>query len=209
MWKESNKPTLKVEKHGEPNSPNFSKAESMRGWLQGQINKYSRYQYPEAIQAVFILKNTLEAYNHFHPELTAEVDVESWKGESSFELIKHLDSITIVKYQRKDKESEPEEVRTEVSHGEIQAMIDSILYLNNFYMNEGIKTKDLSVEYSRRLGLNHSGWKIGNNSIFSDRNFHNKYTLILGALDSLGLVEYKGGKTKLLDNKLNIQMVLD
>jgi hypothetical protein len=32
---------------------------------------------------------------------------------------------------------------------------------------------------------------------------------MLGALDKLGFVEYKGGKTRLLNKELNLQLVLD
>jgi hypothetical protein len=62
--------------------------------------------------------------------------------------------------------------------------------------------------YSEILNLGHTGWKSGTKQFFSDRPTHVKFTLMLNAFQELGLVEYKGGKTKLLEKGLSIQMVL-
>lgn len=35
------------------------------------------------------------------------------------------------------------------------------------------------------------------------------FLLMFGALDELGLIEYKGGKTKLLNKDISIQMILN
>jgi hypothetical protein len=148
----------------------------------------------------------LRAYNYFNPRKEAEVKVDSWKGESSFELIKGLDKLTIIKFQRKQKGDEPSEVRTEISKEELEGLIKSIRRIS--IITEVMETKDLAFEYCNLMNynniLNGEFWK----NFFSNRKLHNKFTLMLGALDKLGLVEYKGGKTRLLNKDLSIQLVL-
>jgi len=55
-----------------------------------------------------------------------------------------------------------------------------------------------------KLGLGHENWK----DFFSDRKNHNLLTLMLDALESLGLIRYNGGLTEVLDSNLSIQKVL-
>ena len=195
------KNTPKIEKKGEPIVLGVKGCKSYRKALQTLIGSY--YKKGE-IELEFHTRGLLNLYNEFHPEKKISVEVKKWKGKSSFELIKELDKLIIIKYQKPEKGMKPIEVRTEVNKQEIQAMINALLK----YPNEEVKTRYLAIEYSRNLGLFHSGWKTGINPIFSDRSFHNKYTLLLGALDSLGLVKYLGGKTKLLNKNISIQLIL-
>jgi len=175
-----------------------TKATSMRKWLIGQIGKYSKEQ---DLQTELILRGCLNAYNKFHPETNINQEVNSWKGKSSLEIIKDIDKITIIKFMKKDKLSEPQEVRTEIYKNEIQVIIN---ILNNFEVGEEVKTKVIAMAYSNRLNLGHSKWK----EFFADRSQHNKLTLLLGALSEMGFITYIGGITKRLNNKISLQEVL-
>jgi len=199
-----NKPIERIEKLGEMNKfTGKTTAKTMRGWIQGRINKFLNQ---DNLEMVFVFKEILNAYNYYHPETEMNVKVDSWKGKSSIELIKSMDKLTIIKYQRKDKHSEPTQMITEVTKEELNALIEVIKKLSKDM--EVIETKYLAMAYSTALELNHSGWKTGDKPFFSDRKTHNKFTLMLGALDKLGFIEYSSGKTKLLNKKLDIQMIL-
>jgi len=198
------RPIERIEKLGEMNKfTGKTTAKTMRGWIEGRINKFLKQN---NLEMIFIFKEILNAYNYYHPETKLEVKVDSWKGKSSIELIKSIDRLTIIKYQRQNKYAEPTKSITEVTKEELNALIEVIKRLSEDI--ETIETKYLSMAYSRALDLGHSGWKTGDKPFFSDRKNHNKFTLMLGALDKLGFVEYINGKTKLLNKKLDIQMIL-
>lgn len=202
---ESTREIIKIEKEGKLNKfTGKTSAKSFRSWLESRIGIYSRRNNEEYRQ---VFMEILRAYNHFEKEKIVEAEVDSWHGHSSFEVIKGLDRLIIIKYQKPDKFSEPKEVRTEIPKEEIVATIDSIKELGA--SGEEIKTKDLAFKFCYRMGyndtLNGEFWK----NFFSNRKLHNRFTLLLGALDKLGFIKYLGGKTKLLDNKLNIQLVLE
>jgi len=151
------KPIERIEKLGEMNKfTGKTTAKTMRGWIQGRINKFISHNNTEM---VFIFQEILNAYNYYHPETELEVKVDSWKGKSSIELIKSMDKLTIIKYQKKDKNSEPKQIITEVNKEELNALIEVIKKLNEDM--ETIETKYLSMAYSRALNLGHSGWRNG------------------------------------------------
>ena len=187
-----------IEKIGNDKFRGITKAKTFRGWISGMINKSVKNNNKET---EFIMLEVLKAYNHFNPESSLDVEVTGWHGKSSFEIIKEIDRIKIIKYQRSDKNSEPSKIVTEASREEINALIESILVL---WEGNPIKTSKLAMEFSRRLDLGHNTWK----EFFADRSWHNKLTLMLDALESLGLIRYNGGLTEVLDNNLSIQKVL-
>jgi hypothetical protein len=197
--------TTKVEREGTVNKfSGQTTAKDFRSWLESRIGIFTKRNNEEYRQ---VFMEILRAYNHFEPRKEAEVKVDSWHGESSFEILKGIDKLTIIKYQKKVKGEEPSEVRTIISKEELGALIASVRYLCK--NEELVETKDLAFEYCKILGyndlLNGEFWK----NFFSFRKLHNKFTLMLGALDKLGFVEYKGGKTRLLNKELNLQLVLD
>jgi len=158
----------------------------------------------------FYTKSILDLYNRFHPEKIVPVEVQGWHGKSSFELIKEIDKLVIIKYQKPKKGSEPLKVVTEASREELNALINAIKFLweNRENKEKGIPTRLLTMAYSGNMHLNHSDWKKGDKPFFSDRKEHNHLTLMLGALDRLGLIKYEGGYTTVLNNKLDIQLIL-
>ena len=189
----------------EPELPRVENCKSMRKVFEVTMARYANKV--ECQDLYWLTKGLYKQYNKFHPEKNIEVNVPEWKGKSSLQIIKGLDRIIIITYQKPSKDEEPKEVRTEVSKEELQAMIDSIIKLKNY---QPIKTESLSMVFSATLNLGHDGWNTGNKQFFSDRFWHNKYTRILQAFQELGVIEYKAGKTTILDkDKLNIQLLLN
>ena len=48
-------------------------------------------------------------------------------------------------------------------------------------------------------------WK----NFFNNRPLHNRFTLMLGALDKLELIEYSGGNIKVLNKDISLQLILN
>lgn len=184
---------------GKPIMEGVKNCKSFKKALETLISQQTRRG---NIELQFYTTGILELYKKFHPEKLIEVPVDSWKGKSSFQILKDLDGITIIKYQKPSKGEEPKKVEYRANKEELQAILTAIQTLGN---QEGIKTKHLAMIFSRELGLNHQSWK----EFFADRYYHNLITLILGALDSLGYIKYSGGKTTILNNKLSVQLLLE
>ena len=195
----TSKPIQSIEKKGEPMVLGVKGCKTYRKALETLIGTNYKKRNTES---EFYTRGLLELYNKFHPEKILEVEANQWKEKSSIEIIKELDKLIIVKYQKPSQNEEPKEVRTEASREELIALIDSLKHCNRFF-NE-IKTSNLAMDYSIRLNLGHSDWK----RFFADRINHNKLTLMLNALQELGFIEYSGGITKLLNKDISIQLVL-
>jgi hypothetical protein len=178
-------------------------ASDMRGWIKGQIQKYSK---KDNLEYTMVFQGILNAYNHFHPEVKLELEIDSWKGKSSFEIIDKIDNILVVKYQKPIKDGEPEKQETIFQKREMLLLLECIDYLKDY---ELIPTSILSMTYSDREELGHTGWKTGEKPVFCDRKFHNSFTIMLNVLDKLGMIEYKGGITQILNFKTPFQEALE
>ena len=174
-------------------------AKDMRGWIKGRISKYGR---EKNIEYRFLFDGLLNAYNHFHPEINLEVEADAWKGKSSFKIIDMIDYIIVVKYQKPEKGEEAREVQTVIYKNEMKTLVESLLYLNK---GEPIDSPVLALTFSDRAELGHSGWRRGDNPFFSDRHWHNKFTLMMNVLEKLKMVKYSGGKTTVLNCKVDLQ----
>lgn len=162
-----------------------TKAKEFRSWLTYQIGKAT---YKKDVETELILKGVQRAYNHYNPIISQEVVVDSWKGKSSLEVLQEPDKYIIIKYQRPEKGAEPKEIRLEVPVDEMAKLKQSILFL---WQGLPLTTDDVAREWSRRMGLIYNSW---NSSMFTKRSFHNKFTKMLGALDKLEAIDYRGGK---------------
>lgn len=194
--------TIKIEKEG--NLESFvgkSKAKDFRSWL---ISRKSLASKRDNLELVFIINEIERAYNHYHKERVARVNAKQWKGKSSIEILKEIDKLIIIKYQKPSADEEPKEIRTEVYKDELDALIYSLKSSRLEY----IPTRELALDYCGLMKYNEmlSGdfWK----NFFNNRPLHNKFTLMLNALQELGFIKYKGGKTKLLDKDLSVQLIL-
>lgn len=199
-----------ITKHGEPNKIwGINNCKSYRSYLTKRIEQHRK---KGNLDIVFILDHLLQTYNHFHPEKEMKVEVEGWKGKSTIEIIKELDKLTIIKYQRKDKESKPQETRVEVSKEELNTLI-KIINLHWEMDHKPIETKTLAGSYCKILLISKTdkGRQLfeGNfwDNFYSWRRMHEKFTLILSALDELKFIKYVGGRTTLL-RELTVQKVL-
>ena len=195
-------PIVNIERAGSYNKfSGKTKAKDFRSWVHAKIGLFSK---KDNLEMMFIFKEILRAYNHYNPEKKVEVRAKQWKGKSSIEILKELDRLIIIKYQKPSPDEEPKEIRTEANKQELEALIYAIKSSRLEY----IPTKELALDYCGIMNyndmLNGEFWK----NFFSNRPLHNKFTLMLNALQELGFVEYKGGKTKLLDKDLSIQLVL-
>lgn len=181
-----------------------SQAKSERGLLLGLIQKFSKDARKgktySAKELEIVFSGFLNKFNEL--ESVGISKVNSWKGKSGIiKLIKKPDKIILFRIQKPNKDSEPKEVKIEITKEEINAVI---VALNKLFNEKPIKTKDIAMIFSRELNLKHEDWE----RFFADRFYHNKLTNILDVLDSEGLIHYSGGLTNILKQKLEIQMIL-
>lgn len=189
-----------------------STSKNFRGWISGQIGKATK---SNNLEVRGLLETIEKAYNHYHPKQIVQTNANQWQGKSSMSIIKKLDGITIIKYQRPDKDSEPHEVRTEISNEELSCVIASINYFSHA---EQIETRDIARQFSKRILFYQKHYfkkrvfdACGDfiwDWFFANRVAHNKLTLVLHALCELGFIEYSGGKTKVINKNLSLQSIL-
>lgn len=188
-------------KQGEPKFIGVDKCKDMYKVFEVLIGK--EYKKGNTEQE-FFLRGLYEKFKSFYPKQTVEVKANQWKNKSSFEILKKIDRLVIIKYQKETAESEPKEIRTEINKRELES---TILAIKNS-KDEYTETRQLALEYCIRMDyldlLEGDFWK----NFFSNRPLHNKFTLILNALQELGFIEYKGGKTKLLNKDISLQLIL-
>lgn len=188
-----------------------SKAKTFRTWISGRKNIATKRN---NIEMSKLLETIEKAYNYYHPRSEAQVEVDSWKGKSSLEIIKSLDGLRIIKYQKPSKGSEPMEIITDITKMEISATISA---LNGLSYLPKIETRDIANRFCRiiwnidRDYFKKSVWTAKEfdwDKFFAYRALHNRLTLILGAFDKLGAITYSGGKTTVLDKPISIQKIL-
>lgn len=181
----------RIEKQGRPKFRGMSKAKDMRGWIIGSIQSFVKQGNTEY---EFVFREVLNAYNKFHPVQELQVEIPRWKGKSSFEIRETPDRYIIIKHQRPARGEIPVEVRTDVSKEE---MSTALACIRSLWKGEPLETKDIALEYCIRMDyrdlLHGDVWK----NFFADRAIHNKFTLILNALERMGFITYLGGKTVL------------
>lgn len=200
----NSRPIEKVISQGKPVFSGKTTAKDFRSWIEHKIGVYTKTNNEEYRQ---VFMSVLNAYNYYEPRKEVQVNANQWKGKSSIEILKEVDKLIIVKYQKETEESEPKEIRTEVSKEELSDLVSSIKYIWTT-TQAPMETRILASEYCIRAGLSDmfdgDFWK----NFFSNRPLHNKFTLMLNALAQLGFTEYKAGKTKLLDKNLSVQLLL-
>lgn len=190
----------------------FKSCKSMRTFIETHIRKARKNQ---DITTEAIATGFLEAYNHFHPINKSQVEIEGWHGESTFEIIKGIDRLTIIKHQKDAKDELPHEVRVEVGREELISIIEALKFLKERDKEkEFIPTRELAFQYC--LNMNIKETSRGQNmfegdfwsNFFRERHLHYKFTLILNALDKFGLIKYRKGLIELLNKDISIQMIL-
>lgn len=198
----------RIEKQGDTGEIwGIKSAKTFRDFLNNKIKYFSSRNQ----EYMFVMQSILQAYDRFNPQLNVAVEIEGWQGKSSFQIIKGVEKITIIKYKRKDKNSEPEKQEVEVSNKELSTLIECIKRLDE---GKTIETKSLARAYCISLGIMKTtkGKQLFQgvfwDNFFSWRQMHNRFTLMLGALDKLGFIKYVGGKTQVVNKEFTIQTIL-
>ena len=124
-----------------------------------------------------------------------KVILKGWKGKSSLEIIEHPDYFTIITFQKEDKDSEPKEIKRDITKFEVNRIINTI---NNLNKGKRISTRDIGEFAYKR------DW----DKIFADRFLHTNLNLILRLLDYYNLTKYRGKYTTVLKPVREIQEVL-
>lgn len=119
------------------------------------------------------------------------VKLGSWKGKSSFEVIKYPETFEVITYQRPDKYSMPKEIKREITREEVNDVLYWIRMLSA--TSEGpIPTSEIAEKVYRKP------WK----HVFASRHEHTQLCLILRLLDSFLIIHYRNGFTHYLKKEI-------
>ena len=130
-----------------------------------------------------------ELLNEYNAE--RKVIIEGWKGKSSFAFEEVGDNIIVTKYQKPERGAEPKEVKTIISLTELRAVQKTIRFALQRCRNIPFVKSTTIAELVYRCS-----WK----EIFNNRKRHNKFTIILNVLEKKGVIEYRGGRIRPVEN---------
>lgn len=164
------------------------------------------------LEIKLILEEALRRYDEV--QTRAKVNITAWRGKSGLRVIVHPDIFEVIRYRKQDQDSEPKEVINEIPKEEVNLFLAAISRLNK---KQKIKTREIAEEYCkiRRLKINGHGTYLFTDSgeflwdeCFADRSLHTLINDVLGLLDYYKIIKYRGGKSEVLSNILNIQTIL-
>lgn len=186
-----------IEKIDTSFSKRKSQAKTVVGMIQGDLDRARN-------DGNFIMSNYLEELikRCKKVEEVGIVQIHGWKGKSPLKVIKKPDKIIAFKWQ-KIKGEQARQNKFEYSRSEVNMMINSI---KSLYKGDWIESKEIMGRYLKmaQIGLNHKSEHLfGDGEFIFDRLFcwrkmHNHLVILLDILDSEGLIEYKGGRVKVL-----------
>jgi hypothetical protein len=164
------------------------------GWMIQRMKiarEEKNFEMVELLQSIY--------KKHLEYETSERIKFESWKGQSGIKIFLRPDKIIVLRYQKREKDSEPVEIKTEIMKNDINDVINSINKINKLNPGEKIESSTIaSTTYQEE-------WK----DIFSNRSLHIQFTHILGILEFYNLIKYyRSGKVQVLKNVREIQEVL-
>lgn len=112
-----------------------------------------------------------------------EVEIDSWKGKSSFEINRNGEEIIVIKYQKPERGAKAKPIKTIIQMRELSRLLRTIEYLFSRNKYESIKSRIIGEEF----------YNVKWDDIFSKRPIHNKFTIMLNVLEKKGLIDYRGG----------------
>lgn len=177
-----------------------SNAKTHDGWLLGRIKickKEKNFELAMVYQEVY--------NNYMNTEKKSKIELKSWKGQSGIKLINKPDRFIVITFQKTDQDSEPKEVKREITKKEINDVIKVINRLENIRTSVSFNEQ---IDYIHTREIGEGYYRDEWDKIFADRFRHTQLNYILRILDYLDLIKYRGGKTKIINNKTEIQLII-
>lgn len=197
-----------------------STAKNIRNYIKAQLEIIKKDKIDmNNSDLILFLEEMLKKYDEMN-NLTAEVELNNWKGKDEIEFIEYPEYFDIIQHRKKDQDSQPVDVHTEITKDEINRVIWAI---NNSEFEEDEKSKNVftktpavAKQFCIASNLRHN--KKGNVLIydngdfewqhfFGDRHMHNNLNLCLRLLDYYCVINYRAGRIIKLKNILNIEEV--
>lgn len=153
-------------------------------------DKETIFKIPNWVRAIILGRTKMiEArINDYKEQEPQKIILPGWKGKSSFEVINSATYFTVITFKRDDQDSDPHEVKRDITKIEVNRIIDVIMELNKCNLKEKISTREIGEKAYKRP------W----DEIFADRFLHTNLNLILRILDYYGFTLYRGGQTQVL-----------
>ena len=181
-----------IEKEGNPESIwGLKTAKDFRGYMQGKINHFMRFETPYCKENEMMLRSILKVYEHFHPlgEKKAqerlfmhEIEIiEGWKGKDNLEALKGFNNDFMIKCHLKDKETgEVKEILKEIKKEDLNKMI---WVINKLPKNESVKC----YQIAEMMGW--VSWK----ELWKERKqYFKQYYYPIKVLEALKVITYSG-----------------
>ena len=184
--------------------------------LYGDLSRARRDGNSEMEQYILDL---IKDYHNYDSKARAMIN--SWKGKSGIKIITKPNSFDIIRYRKKDQDSEPKEIIKEVTKGDVNVVLRAIA-LSNFAENKemGVKyceTPEIAKNYCKieNIYFNNKENKLFYDNgefewqhFFADRGLHTFLNDVLALLDYFQIIHYRAGKIQVLRGVGDIQVVL-
>lgn len=168
-----------------------SKAETFKSWLDSTISMI-RLKSREDSDLVLCLKLTeslKEKYNSFK----TVIELPEEQGKSSFFINEKQDYLEIITYQNKKP------VKTEVKKSDLiffEDIIKKIFRVKDkrikFDDSDYIESKFIALRWAKEIKNEPMNWK----DFFSNRKYHNYFTICMRVLREKGIIDYTGGRIR-------------
>ena len=187
-------------------------AHSFDGFLKGRI-KVSRFENNEEVAK--LLEFLLNRYKDF--ERMGKVKLKGYKGKSTFNYFKQPDKVIIEKYARDEKDSDVKLMEYIIPKQELNALLASLTICQNIQQDKLIPTSLIAEHYFRILNIKETKFKeqlfdVNDKFVYSAffrwRIQHVRLTLMLSFLDKEQVIIYKKKGTKVINQTLTIQEIL-
>lgn len=200
----------KIEKPGDPQKGwGMSSAKDMPGVFQGKINHFMKF--PDVKysgkEIEMVIRGLLELYRKFHPPLKTSVEIPTWKGKAGIaEVIEKLYHFDVIRFRKKHRDAEPEPFVNSIPKKDVELVVQALKNISQ-YQKENIKTEAIAAEWCRlaKITENRKGQPLFGEKGFIWSHFfgwrikHVTLTDILGIMDIKELIDYRVGKTTILD----------
>lgn len=201
----------------------MSKAKNISTYLQAQLGIIKKDKIEMSnVELIIFIEEILIKYDDLDKEkIKARLELNGWKGKDTINYIEHPDKFELILHRKKDQDSDPVEIKKEITKDEVNRVIWAINH-SNFEENTESKQRYLETpEIARnyciiskltqsrdgRVLLYENGdfdWKI----FFASRELHTNLNLCLRILDNYQAIHYRAGKIIVLKKIEEIDTIL-
>ena len=200
----------KIESEGDSSQIwGIKSCKSYRGYLQSKINGFVRNSNKEMEMC---MRGLLMAYNQFHPELKASVEIRGWKGKSGFDVKEYPNYFEVIEYRKEETNAVPKKITHKVYRNSLNRVLKVI---KNLMLGEKQPTKTIARLWAKenKIWVNKDGKKIFDSDGFNFANISGCRATYFDFYYPLKILEfykmikyYKSGHIEKISNSVEFQV---